>query len=194
MRTILWLVIPTVLSMSGAARGEGDTMKSPTPPEGPRTYFHMRVGASSGNRTDRPEVCAEVAPHRRFSVQACGTGSDLWHNDPAPQLSHYRVDWHILAAPLGGGVVEPLLGVGFAELQVGRDDPGFRFGGTGSRNVETAGPEVATSLRWVKPLDTTFNFIADMNIGAAWLPHANELVVPQSRVQAFVAIGAGVGF
>jgi hypothetical protein len=162
--------------------------------EGPRTYFQMRVGASSGNHTARPEVCAEMAPLRRFSVQACGTGAGIWHQDPAPQLAHFRVDWHILTRRFAGGVVEPLIGVGFAELQVGRDDPGFKFTGAGERAVETAGPEAATALRWIRRLDANFELVFDLHLGAAWLAHAPELVVPQSKLQVFTGVGAGVGF
>ena len=129
-----------------------------------------------------------------MSVQACGTGAGIWHNDPAPQLAHFRADVHLAAFRVASGVLKPLFGLGFAELQVGRDDPGFQFAGTGTRRIETSGPEAALSLRYVRPLDRNFEFIADAHFGAAWMKYAPQLVVPQSRFQPFVAIGVGVGF
>jgi hypothetical protein len=161
---------------------------------GARNYFHMRVGGSSGNHTAKPEVCAEVAPHERLSFQACGTGAGIWHRDPAPQLAHFRADVHLTAFRALGGVLKPLFGLGFAELQVGTDDPGFQFKGTGPRRVETSGPETALSLRYVRPLDRNFELIGDAHVGAAWLAHAPELAVPQSKFQPFLSIGVGVGF
>lgn len=179
---------------ASAASAKDDDPAAFTSSMGPRNYFHMRVGGSSGNRTVRPEICAEVAPHERISVQACGTGTGIWHNDPAPQLAHFRVDAHLTAFRALGGVLKPLFGLGFAELQVGTDDPGFQFTSTGARKVETAGPEAAWSLRYVRPLDRHFELIADANIGAAWMAHARELAVPQSRFQPFLSISVGVGF
>jgi hypothetical protein len=161
---------------------------------GARNYFHMRVGGSSGNQTARPEICAEVAPHERLSLQACGTGAGIWHRDPAPQLAHFRADFHITAVRALGGVLKPLFGLGFAEMQVGRDDPGFKFASAGGRRVETSGPEAALSLRYVRPLDRNFELIGDAHLGAAWLQYAPELVTPMARFQPFLGIGVGVGF
>jgi hypothetical protein len=195
MTTISRATIALVLLSASTALAKDDEPIAPGSSSlGPRNYFNLRVGGSSGNRTARPEICAEVAPHERISVQACGTGAGIWHSDPAPQLAHFRADVHLAAFRAIGGVLKPLVGLGFAELQVGTDDPGFQFASAGPRRVETAGPEGAVSLRYVRPLDKNFELIGDAHVGAAWLAHAPTLAIPQSRFQPFLSIGVGVGF
>lgn len=170
----------------------------PGPTEGggtaARTYFQARIGASSGDKNGRPQVCVEVAPHRKVSLQGCGTGAGIWHRDPSPEIAHFRADWHLFAVPLAGGAFEPLVGLGFAELQVGNDAPGFSFGGTGPTKVETAGPEAVVSGRWTRPLVNGLAFIADVHFGAAYFAHAPELAVPRPRLHVFLGLGAGMGF
>ncbi|WNZ63622.1 hypothetical protein QEG98_07860 [Myxococcus sp. MxC21-1] len=88
-----------------------------------------------------------------LSVESCGTGSGFLHGDPEPEVAHFRAKLRLASFDVERwGTFQPFLAGGFAEAQVGRDDPGFQFKGTDRRRVATAGPEgasgCASSARW----------------------------------------------
>lgn len=160
----------------------------------PRDWVSLRAGGSTGNANGRPEVCAEVSPWGPLSVEACGSGNNLWHDDPEPAMSHYRADLRLGSWRVPSAWIQPRVGAGFAELQVGPDRTGFAFADAGPTRLETSGPEACASVQLLVPIGHGFELVGNATVGAAWLAHAGELLVPQRRLQPFAGIGAGVGF
>lgn len=158
----------------------------------PRTYVGLRGGATTAAR--RPELCLEVNPLPFVALEACGTGSGFLHQDPDPETAHFRASFRAYKWKTSFGQVEALVGAGFAEVQVGEDDAGFHFTGVGPRGAETAGPEVAATLRTLIPVGAGFELLGNATLGALWAPHAGELVRPQPTSQVFGSITIGVGF
>jgi hypothetical protein len=160
----------------------------------PRHYGNLRVGASSATQNNRPELCLEVAPLSYLSLESCGTGSGFLHQDPAPELAHFRGKLKVAEVKVGKAWVQPHLLAGFAELQIGEDVPGFNFRDTGANGVSTAGAEAGASLRTLFPSKAGVEFVTEVSAAAAWLPHAEQLNLPQNKVQPSLSISFGVGF
>ncbi|MCC7441846.1 MAG: hypothetical protein IT285_09440 [Bdellovibrionales bacterium] len=164
---------------------------------GPKSHsLNLRGGmASVVGEGSRPEMCLDVAPWRAFSFEACGNGSTVLHSDPNPTVMHVRGKLLFTTWNQRPGWLQLMATVGFAELQVGADSPGFHFTSTGPEGVETAGPEAGMSARWLVPLkDSGFEAVVEANVSLAYLPHAPELVKPQSGLQPSVELTVGIGF
>lgn len=159
-----------------------------------RTFVNARVGAASSNENGRPEVCVEGAPLAVLSVEACGTGAQVWHDDPAPEMAHFRVKGRFLSLALPRLFLQGFAGAGFAELSVGRDQPGFKFNGVTDGLVSTAGPELTLTARALVPMGQGFELISDLNFAGAYLPNADDLITPRSRFQPTLALSIGLGF
>lgn len=157
-----------------------------------RNFGNLRAGVTP--RTQRPELCLEIAPLADLSLESCGTGSGFLHHDPEPELAHFRGKYRLRSWTTSWGRIETHAALGFAELQIGDDSPGFQFGGTGSRGVETAGPEIGGSVRVLLPLTADFELLGEASTSAAWMPHAPKLVKPMSRFQPDASLTVGVGF
>lgn len=185
-----------VLAASAAAdeppkdSGEEETSRK----EQARQYINLRGGASSANLDSRPEVCMEGSPFSFLSLESCGTGNGLWHHDAGTEMAHLRVKWQLFTLSSGPMLFQYGVGAGMAELQVAADDPGLQFGGTGSRQAETAGAEGSLFLRALYPLPHSFELVADLQTGTAYLPYAPELVKPTSEWQPFVGLTLGLGY
>lgn len=166
--------------------------------EAPRTWLNLRGGfgnqpidAAAGAR---PQICAEVSPLDFFGIEACGTGNGFLF-EPGSELVHFRGKLRLASMTTSeAGTLSPHVALGFAELQVGDDGPGFDFFGTGATGVETAGPEAGASLRWSYPLPWDFEVIADASLALAWLPHAPALTTSMSPWQPSGAVTVGVGW
>lgn len=183
------LVALVLLGVPAGALGQ-----APPNDEPPRDYVNLRVGASSADQNRRPQLCAEASPFAFLSVEACGTGAGFLHREPEPELAHFRAKLRALAFRVDAQWLELFAAAGFAELQIGADEPGFAFGGTDARRVATAGPEGGLALRMPVELEGDFELLVDANLSLAWIPHADELVVPQSELQPSASITFGVGF
>jgi hypothetical protein len=137
----------------------------------------------------------EVTAYRSLSVEGCGTGSGLLHSESGAELAHFRAKWSFFEADTGSGTLRTQVAAGFAELQLDADEPGFVFGKPDDAEpIEVAGPESSLSVQWLSPLGDDFELVSNVNAGLAWLPHAGELVVPQSRLQTFISLEVGVGW
>jgi hypothetical protein len=163
-------------------------------PEPARTYVDLRVGASSGNRNGKPEICLEGTPLAFLSLEACGTGAGILHESRDPEMAHFRAKIRPFQWVAGEFTFDVLFGVGIAEYQIDRDAPGFRFTDTGKDRVETAGPELSGHLRVLLPIVFGIEAIADLAVGAAYLRHAPDLVVPASQFQPTISLGIGSSF
>ncbi len=161
----------------------------------PRSWVSFRVGGAAGPELGgRSEMCLEVSPLAYLSVEGCGNGSGLWHREDAPEVAHFRVKVRVASVRQGQVVLEPQLGLGFAELQLGEDAPGFHFGSTDPTGVETSGLEGTAALRALVPLSSTFEAVAVLSCSLAYLPHAPDLVRPLSSLQPTLGLSIGVGF
>lgn len=159
-----------------------------------RNYVNLRGGATTGSSNRRPELCLEVSPIELLSAEACGTGSGFLHNAPDPEIAHFRAKITFLTRRLALATFDARAGLGFAELQVGEDGPGFHFGGVGPTGTETAGPEAGLFLRAMVPLGLGFELVGELSLGAAYFAHAGSLVRPMRPLQPFAALNVGIGF
>src|SRR5688572_19744999 len=126
MVALLALSVGSLLALDpSSAAAEDKTKRDDAELEtAPRSYVNLRAGVSSGDRNGRPHICGEVAPLAWLSVEGCGTGAGLWHDDGGQEMSHYRVNARLTSLRLGKGAapwLEPRIGAGFSELQIAPD-------------------------------------------------------------------------
>ena len=181
-----------LLSFTSALAGAQPTSLFKEQGRAPRHYGNLRIGAASSSA--RPELCLELSPIELLSVVACGTGSGFLHKDPAPEIAHFRANVKLMSWETPVGFLQPRVGLGFAELQVGEDSPGFYFASTGPTGVETAGPEVNLSLRCLTPLVVGLELVSELNFNAALFVHAPQLVRAHSVLQPSFSVSVGLGF
>lgn len=158
-----------------------------------RTYVDVRGGMATTNEAGIAEVCFEGSPLKFLTVESCGTGAGLWRDDQGRQMMHVRVELQPYRFVVGGVALDPQLGVGFAEMQIGEDEPGFRFDGA-SGKMDTSGPELTLSLSAKVPLQLDLELIAELTSGLAYFAHAPDLAVPQAELQPFTSLTLGLGF
>lgn len=186
--------LAAILVAVTAATAEEAIPTVETRPEEIRNFVNMRGGATTGSSNRRPELCLEVSPIALLSVEACGTGSGFLHTDPEPEIAHFRAKATFFSKRLSFGLLDARGGIGFAELQIGEDGPGFHFSGTGPNGVETAGPEAGVFLRAMLPLAVGIEFVGELSLGAAYFAHAPQLIQPMRPLQALAALNVGIGF
>ncbi len=185
------LAVPVFADADPADDGSGKEA-SDHPPIHNRLNF--RVGFASSDTNGRPTVCLDVNVALGFGVEACGTGQQLIHNDPGQEMSHYRINYTVVQRSLWKGTLHARGGVGFSEMQVGRDNPGFIFGSPDADRGSTSGPEAAVSAQWLAPLYRGFDFVVTGTAGLAYFAHADELATTKSDLQSFASIEAGIGW
>jgi hypothetical protein len=168
----------------------------PPPAEKPevRHWGNLRVGGAIGGGDGRPEICGEFAPLAFLSIEGCGTGAGILHDEPVNQASHFRAKLRLFRLEAGPLLLEPLVGAGMIELQVGKDDAGFRFSDVGPRAIETAGPEAMGAVRALLPVGAGFELVSELSFGVGYTPEAPDLVLPQPEVPVFGGLTVGVGF
>lgn len=179
------------------ARGIAQPADSgPSQPESnapPTHRLNLRLGLASSDAVGRPTVCGEVVAFRGTSFESCGTGSGIWHNEVGRQMMHVRFNVPLRRDPLAGGWSSVRVGLGFAELEVGPDRPGFDFGEADQPN-SSSGPDAAASVQWLKPLGSGIELVATGTVGVAWIQGAPDLRVPQSEGQPYAAFEIGAGW
>ncbi|MBL9016119.1 MAG: hypothetical protein JNL83_18170 [Myxococcales bacterium] len=159
-----------------------------------KNRLNFRVGFASSDLNGKPTLCLDITVAFGFGVETCGTGAQVLHDDPGQEMSHYRINYTVLEKNLWKGTLHARGGLGFSEMQVGYDDPGFVFGGTNRDRGSTAGPEAALSARWLLPMYKGFDFVVTGTAGLAYFAHASDLSVTKSDVQGFASIEAGIGW
>ena len=160
-----------------------------------RTYVNFRAGVSAQARgSGQANMCLEAAPLSLLSLEACGSGAGFLNNDTTPELAHFRSLWRVTSFKKGDYVFSPRVGAGFAELQTGKDAPGFQFTGTDRDRGSTSGPEALVSMQMRKPVGAGFEFIGDLQAGSAYLAYAPQLQLPSTEVQPFAALTFGMGW
>ena len=155
---------------------------------------NVRLGKSSSDTDGRPSICVDVRVFWRFGVETCGTGQGIIHEDPGQEMMHVRANYTIADRSLWKGTLNARGGVGFAELQIGPDDPGFAFGHAATNGNSTAGPEAAFSAQWLLPLYKKIDFVMTATAGLAYFTGAPELSITKTELQGFASLEAGIGW
>lgn len=155
---------------------------------------NVRLGKSSADTDGRPSICVDVRVYWRFGIETCGTGQAIIHNDPGQEMMHLRANYTIADRSLWKGTLNARGGIGFAELQIGPDDPGFVFGRPASNGNSTAGPEAAFSAQWLLPLYKKIDFVMTATAGLAYFAGAPELSTSKTELQGFASLEAGIGW
>lgn len=185
-------VVSAPLVASAEPADGGPTDPSDHPPI--KNRFNLRIGGASTDDTGFPTICLDVAIARGFGVESCGTGQAILHNEPGNEMAHFRVHYSLLSGSLWKGTLHARGGLGFAEMQVGIDNPGFQFGSPDQDRGSVAGPEASFSAQWLAPLYKGVDFVVTGTAGLAYFARANELVTSRSDVQGFASIEAGLGW
>ncbi len=193
---ILALVLTPAVARADEPVEGGPTDPSDHPPIHNRINF--RVGMASAdadlNGKGHPTICLDVNIAFGFGVESCGTGEQLLHNDFGQEISHYRINYTVVERSLWKGTLHARTGVGFAEMQVGKDNPGFVFGAPDADRGSVSGPEAAVSAQWLLPLYKGLDFVITGTGGLAYFAHAPELATTKSELQSFASIEAGIGW
>ncbi len=156
--------------------------------------LNFRVGFASSDLNGKPTLCLDVNVVFGFGIETCGTGAQVIHNDPGQEMSHYRINYTVLERSLWKGTLHARGGLGFSELQVGKDNPGFLFGGTDADRGSVSGPEAAVSAQWLLPMYKGLDFVVTGTAGLAYFAHADQLATTKSDLQSFASIEAGIGW
>ena len=156
------------------------------------THFNIRMGTATTDDNGRPSLCLELALWHKVSVEGCGTGSGVLHEDEGGEMAHFRAKWTAWTERVGRGSLLVQPGVGFAELELSRDEPGFQFGSPDGTSA--AGAEGALSLQYLMPLQRGLELVASTAMGVAYIRGARELPGSPSRTQTFASLELGVGW
>lgn len=188
----LLATLSIVVANSQAASAQPVSPPPPPPEVDTKSHFNLRVGAATNADNERASICIEVALWRKLSVEGCGNGSGILHNSDGGELAHFRAKWAVWSAAIPRGNLVVQGGIGFAELQVGKDDPGFEFGSPTGQSA--AGAEGALSVQYLAPFGRGFEFIASSAMGMAYIRGANELPTAPSQAQPFASFELGIGW
>lgn len=191
-KVIAWLLCGVLLAAPAVHADERLALEATTAREPPTTYVNLRLGGSTSSR--RAELCGEVAPHWRVSVEGCGSGREFLHHEANPEIAHFRAKFTFTRLRTALGWLEPRAALGFAEFQLGADDPGFDFTSVNRTRTATSGPEAGAALRWSVPVVAGFELLVEMNVSLAVFAFAPLLETPQAVLQPSASVSAGVGF
>jgi len=190
------LMLFAMLAATSAQAGARDFRKPVSllaPP--PTSRVEFRLGAAQDAVGAGVEMCLQVSPIKRLAIESCGTAAGfLFAHADRPDLAHFRVRLFGRTFAGLGGWLEPVVHLGFAELEIGEDAPGFVFNGVGANGNETAGPEAGMALRWRRKLAGAFAWQAELNGNLAYFAYADRLVSPQPIWLPSLSLTVGVGW
>jgi hypothetical protein len=187
-------VVLVALTRAAAAQPADDGTAPSEPPQPVVNRFNLRLGGASSDTTGRPTICVDVSVFRGFGVESCGTGQGIMHDEAGAELAHFRATYALLTRTTKNGTARVRGGIGWAELQVGVDHPGFRFDTPDVERGSVAGPEASVQAQWLTPLARGIDAIASLTAGAAVFANADQLIVPRNNVQPFVSLELGLGW
>jgi hypothetical protein len=163
---------------------------APTP-----NRINLRLGNATSDSTGRPVICLDVRIWAGLGVESCGTGQGIIHDQAGTELAHFRATWSVYERATNAGTGRVRGGIGWAELQVGVDHPGFHFGDPDQVDRgSVAGPEASVQGQWLVPLGKGVEAVASVTAGLAMFANADKLVTPQSNVQPFASFELGLGW
>lgn len=188
-----WIAAGMIASLATARAQPAEPTSTPAPAAPPTHHVNLRVGLASSDAVNRPTVCLEVVALWSTSVEGCGTGSGILHDEVGRQMAHFRLNLPARRDRFAGGWSAVRAGLGFAELEVGPDRPGFDFGDPDQPN-SVAGPDAAISVQWIRSLGGGIELVATGTLGVAWFAGADRLIRPQAEAQPYVAFEIGAGW
>lgn len=200
MRRVPALAAPALAALALAAGPARADREAAEPGAGARATpatnrINLRVGSATSDSNGRPTICLDVRVFGAFGVESCGTGQAILHDEAGREMAHFRATWTVLTRHTDRGTGKLRAGAGFAELQVGVDHPGFRFGSPDEVDRgAVAGPEAIVQGQWLVPLARGVEAVASLTAGVAAFAKADELVLPQRAVQPFVSFELGLGW
>lgn len=156
--------------------------------------INVRGGIASSDHNGRPTICVDVRIAFDVALETCGTGAGLVGDVSGADMAHFRAHYAFLRGRFDEATLRVRGGVGFAELQVGLDRPGFTFDGPDDSRGAVSGPEISLSAQMLAPIYKGFDFVLTGTAGLAVFRRADELVVPQGELQPFISIEAGIGW
>jgi hypothetical protein len=160
-----------------------------------KNRINLRAGGATTDTIGRPTICLDVRLFGPVTIEACGTGQGVIHDEAGGEMAHFRGTWTLAERVTERGTGKLRAGAGFAELQVGVDHPGFNFGSPDRVDRgSVAGPEAVVQGQWLVPLGKGLEAIASLTAGVAAFAKADELVVPKRSVQPFVSLELGIGW
>lgn len=165
-----------------------------SPHERVNNRVNLRAGVASTDTNGKPTICVDVRLVSNLGLETCGTGGGVLHDAEGTDMAHFRATYGFLHRPVGKMTAQLRGGLGFAELQVGLDRPGFAFGGPDRDRGAVAGPEASVSGQLLAPVVSGIDFVLTGTAGVAVFRRADELVVPKGNVQPFISIEAGFGW
>jgi hypothetical protein len=190
------MVWPLVLLTLGLAQADDGVRLAASVPVTQRTIFDLRLGAlaAPGLGPDTVgQACGRLQPLRRVSVEACGNGAGVLHDQAGADFAHFRltaaawqrrargVDWSL---GVGGGI---------AEVQRSKDAPGFRFGAARAEQVEAAGAEATLGLTARRHNEGVGHWVMDLTAGVAHIPGAPAVMGAAGPTVPFVGLSMGAG-
>ncbi len=199
------MTLPLVLVawMLPAEAGPGSRVVLPRAAEN-RPVIELRGGmdarpAPASEGPASPFICGEVTPLRRVGIEGCGNGAGVLQNANLSDFAHFRVRVTAVQRTVGQWNVDVIPGVGWAEVQRGQDEAGFKFGAAEPGQVEAAGAEASVSVKGMVEVAGRLHGTLDLNAGAAVIPGAPEVLGDGTQPGAgpilpYVALTAGLGF
>jgi hypothetical protein len=190
--SLVLLLAPTIAHADEPTEIEPGTTNAgaPTP-----NRVNLRLGNATSDSTGRPTICVDVRIWAGLGVESCGTGQGVIHDQPGTELAHFRATWSVYERATRAGTGRVRGGIGWAELQVGVDHPGFHFGEPDQVDRgSVAGPEAALQGQWLVPLGKGIEAVASITAGLAVFADADKLVTPQNNVQPFASFELGLGW
>lgn len=191
-------MVPLLLLLSiGAAPADEPAVRQQT--FTPRPFvgwplLELRGGVDSMSEGRAPMICMEIGAWTYLAVEACGSGAGILHDQDIAEMVHFRLEGTIPVVRQGRFelVVQP--GLGFAEVQTGRDEGGFLFGParTDDQN-EGAGPEATASAKSRVWFHERAYGTAELSTGVAWIESA-PTVLGGSTIVPSVTFTLGLGF
>lgn len=188
------MLVLLLSSVALAGALDSEAVFEPRPLAG-RPVFDLRLGVTRADPTQHPYICAEGAPLPWLTLEGCGTGSGFLHHGDEPDMAHFRTRLQLVDAQKGRADGALLAGVGFAEVQRGIDEHGFRFGeATTEDQNEAAGPEASLGAKGRLWFDPRAYLVMDVTTGVAYIPAAPTVIGRGGPVVPFAAVSAGLGF
>ncbi|MCB9669382.1 MAG: hypothetical protein H6736_00920 [Alphaproteobacteria bacterium] len=158
-----------------------------------RPILELRGGAQS-TAVEQPVICLEGAPLSWLSLETCGNGAGILHQQPGYDMVHFRAKARALHRERDRTTLDLFGGLGLTEVQSTTDRPGFAMGRQEAGSVEAAGPSVAASAKGRLYATPGTYVVADASVGAAWIPGAPAVFGRGGPVTPFASVTVGLGF
>lgn len=157
--------------------------------------LEVRGGLDASTMGPHPVICAEVSPHKYVAVEACGTGAGFLYPSAQDEMAHFRAEASVPVLDQGRTDLTLQVGIGFAEIQVGEDTPGFLFGPAQSADQRAgAGAEASGSLKARAWVHERVYLTGELSGGAACIPSAPTVLESSGPVVPFGMLTVGAGF